>query len=88
MVISVLAEALLLAFIGGLIGSLLAWTFFDGFVASTGGGPNGQLIFELSVSPALVVLGIIWAIVIGLIGGLFPAVRAARLPVATALRAV
>jgi putative ABC transport system permease protein len=88
MVISVLAEALLLAFIGGLIGSLLAWTFFDGFVASTGGGPNGQLIFELSVSPALVVLGIMWAIVIGLIGGLFPAVRAARLPVATALRAV
>ncbi len=88
MVVSVLAEALLLALIGGLIGSLLAWLFFDGFVASTGVGPNGHLVFELSVTPALVTLGIIWAVVIGLIGGLFPAVRAARLPVATALRAV
>lgn len=88
MVVSVLAEALLLALIGGLIGSLLAWLFFDGFVASTGVGPNGHLVFELSVTPALVMLGIVWAVVIGLIGGLFPAVRAARLPVATALRAV
>jgi putative ABC transport system permease protein len=40
------------------------------------------------VTPALVTLGIIWACVIGVIGGLFPAIRAARLPVATALRAV
>ena len=88
MVVSVLAEALLLALIGGLIGSLLAWLFFDGFVASTGVGPNGHLVFELSVTPALVMLGIVWAVVIGLIGGLFPAMRAARLPVATALRAV
>lgn len=88
MVVSVLAEALLLALIGGLIGSLLAWLFFDGFVASTGVGPNGHLVFELSVTPALVVLGIVWSVVIGFIGGVFPAVRAARLPVATALRAV
>jgi putative ABC transport system permease protein len=48
----------------------------------------GQLVFELSVSPALVTIGIVWACAIGLIGGLFPAVRAARLPVAEALRAV
>lgn len=88
MVISVLVEALLLALIGGLIGSLLAWLFFDGFVASTGGGANGQLVFELSVTPLLVASGLCWALVIGFIGGLFPAVRAARLPVATALRAV
>jgi len=45
-------------------------------------------VFHLAVSPSLVVLGIIWACVIGLVGGLFPAIRAARLPVATALRAV
>lgn len=89
MVISVLAEALLLACIGGTIGTLLAWVFFNGHVvSSSGGGFAGQLIFELSVSPQLMAVGIVWACAIGLIGGLFPAVRAARLPVATALRAV
>lgn len=89
MVISVLAEALLLATIGGGIGALAAWLFFNGHAVSTGGGPAiGQLIFELTVSAQLIAIGIIWASAIGLIGGLFPAIRAARLPVATALRAV
>jgi putative ABC transport system permease protein len=90
MVLSVLAEALLLALIGGAIGALLAWLFFNGHVVSTsgGGGAATQLVFELTVSPQLVVVGITWACAIGLIGGLFPAVRAARLPVAEALRAV
>jgi putative ABC transport system permease protein len=89
MVISVLAEALLLALIGGSIGALLAWLFFNGDSVSTSGGSvGGHLIFELSVSGPLIATGIIWACVIGLLGGLFPAVRAARLPVATALRAV
>ena len=88
MVMSVLAEALLLALIGGVIGALIAWSFFNGNTVSTSGGGMGQLVFELSVDPQLMVLGIVWACVIGLIGGLFPAVRAARLPVATALRAV
>jgi putative ABC transport system permease protein len=90
MVMSVLTEALLLAFIGGVIGAAIAWLFFNGHQVSTsaGGAAGGHLIFELSVSPALIVTGILWAITIGLIGGLFPAVRAARLPVATALRAI
>jgi len=88
MVVSVLAEALLLAGIGGVIGAALAWLFFNGHAVSTGGAATGQLIFELSVSPQLVIVGIVWACVIGLLGGLFPAVRAARLPVATALRTV
>lgn len=89
MVMSVLAEALVLAFIGGAIGALLAWLFFNGHVVSTSaGGVGGHLIFELTVSSQLIVVGIVWACAIGLIGGLFPAVRAARLPVATALRAV
>jgi putative ABC transport system permease protein len=74
MVTSVLAEALVLALIGGVIGALLAWAFFNGNT--------------LSVSPQLMIFGIVWACVIGLIGGLFPALRAARLPVATALRAI
>jgi putative ABC transport system permease protein len=90
MVMSVLAEALLLALMGGAIGAAIAWLFFNGHQVSTsaGGQGVGHLIFELSVSPLLISIGIIWACVIGLIGGLFPAVRAARLPVATALRAI
>jgi putative ABC transport system permease protein len=88
MVISVLVEALLLAAIGGAIGAVIAWAFFNGNTVSTGGTAQGQLIFDLTVSPQLIVTGIVWAAVIGLIGGLFPAIRAARLPVATALRAI
>jgi putative ABC transport system permease protein len=88
-VISVFVEALLLALIGGAIGAFVAWLLFNGNSVDTlGGGFGGQLIFDLAVTPALIALGIIWACVIGVIGGLFPAIRAARLPVATALRAV
>jgi putative ABC transport system permease protein len=88
-VVSVFVEALLLALIGGSIGALIAWLLFNGHSVDTLGGTfGGQLIFDLAVTPGLVVLGIIWACVIGVIGGLFPAIRAARLPVATALRAV
>jgi putative ABC transport system permease protein len=88
-VISVFVEALLLAFVGGAIGAFIAWILFNGYsVNSVGGGFGGQLIFDLAVTPGLVTLGIIWACAIGVIGGLFPAIRAARLPVATALRAV
>ena len=88
MVMSVLTEALALALIGGVIGSLIAWLFFNGNTVSTSGGGMGQMVFELSVSPQLMVLGIVWACLIGVLGGLFPAMRAARLPVAMALRAI
>jgi putative ABC transport system permease protein len=88
-VVSVFVEALLLALIGGAVGAFIAWVLFNGHSVDTlGGGFGGQLIFDLAVTPALVTLGIIWACVIGVIGGLFPAIRAARLPVATALRAI
>jgi putative ABC transport system permease protein len=87
-VLSVLIEAILLSVMGALIGAGLAWLFFNGNVVSTLGSNFTQVVFRLSVSPSLVVLGILWACAIGLIGGLFPAIRAARLPVATALRAV
>jgi len=87
-VLSVLIEAMLLSVIGALIGAGLAWIFFNGNVVSTLGSNFTQVVFRLAVSPALVVLGIAWACAIGLIGGLFPAIRAARLPVAAALRAL
>jgi putative ABC transport system permease protein len=87
-VLSVLIEAMLLSIIGALIGAGLAWVFFNGNVVSTLGSNFTQVVFRLAVGPSLVVLGIAWACVIGLVGGLFPAIRAARLPVATALRAV
>jgi putative ABC transport system permease protein len=86
-VISVFVEALLLALLGGALGAVAAWLFFDGNIVSTSGGNVAQIVFALAFTPGLVAIGVIWACAIGLIGGLFPAVRAARLPVATALRA-
>jgi putative ABC transport system permease protein len=85
--LSVMIEALLLALIGGIIGASLAWLFFNGHSVSTLGGAFAQVVFELTVTPTLIATGIVWACVIGLLGGLFPALRAARLPVAEALRA-
>jgi putative ABC transport system permease protein len=58
-----------------------------GNVVSTSGGQVAQIVFALTLTPGLMAVGVIWAFAIGLIGALFPAVRAARLPVATALRA-
>jgi putative ABC transport system permease protein len=87
-VISVFVEALLLALTGGVIGAAIAWLFFNGNAANTLSGNFTQVVFRLSVTPDLIALGIIWAAAIGLIGGLFPAIRAARQPIATALRAV
>ncbi len=86
-VISVMLEALVLALIGAIIGSALSWIFFNGNAISTLGANFTQVVFKLTVTPELIALGIIWACVIGVIGGLFPAIRAARLPVAAALRA-
>jgi len=85
--LSVMIEALLLALIGGIIGASLAWLFFNGHSVSTLGGAFAQVVFQLTVTPALIATGVIWACIIGLLGGLFPALRAARLPVAEALRA-
>ncbi len=88
-VISVLAEALILSVAGALIGALCAWVLFNGHVSSMElSGLQAPVAYTMAVTPDLVVLGILWAIVIGLIGGLFPAIRAARLPIARALNAV
>ena len=86
-VVSVLAEALLLSILGALLGAAVAWLLFNGNALSTGGGEfNSDLSFRLLVGPSLFAVGIVWACVIGFLGGLLPAIRAARLPVAVALR--
>ncbi|HEX7185023.1 MAG TPA: ABC transporter permease [Thermoanaerobaculia bacterium] len=86
-VISVLAESLLLALIGGGVGAAVAWLAFDGFQTSTlNWSTFSQLSFSFAVTPPLIALGILCSLLMGLIGGLFPAIRAARLPVASALR--
>jgi len=88
-VFSVIFEALVLSVLGALVGAALAWAVFDGNTVSTiAGGSLSQVVFHLHIGSALIVLGIIWACVVGLIGGLAPAIRAARIPVAVALRAI
>jgi putative ABC transport system permease protein len=84
---SVLFEALLLALVGGLIGGGLAYLAFDGFRAATINWQSfSQVGFAFAVTPGLLIQGAVYSALIGLVGGLFPAIRAARLPVATALR--
>ena len=86
-VISVLMESLLLALMGGVIGATAAWWVFDGFRAATLNFTSfSQVAFAFDVSLSLLVRGIVFAMVIGLVGGLFPALQAARQPVANALR--
>ena len=86
-VVSVLVESLALALLGAVVGAGVAWALFGGNTISLGNG-TASLVFQMRVTPALLAVGVAWACTVGLIGGLFPAVRAARLPVATALRAV
>ena len=86
-VTSVLAEAILLSLIGGSIGAALAWFAFDGFQTATMNWQSfSQVAFAFAVTPALLGQALTFSIVMGLLGGLFPAWRAARLPVVTALR--
>lgn len=86
-VVSVLLESLALALVGGAIGAGLAYFLFNGLQTATMNFQSfSQITFAFMVTPALLVQGIIWATLIGLIGGLLPALRAARLPIAAALR--
>lgn len=87
--ISTLVESLILALIGGVIGALVAYVIFNGYSVSTLNFASfSQVVFDFAVTPDLLLQGVLFAIVIGFMGGLFPALRAARLPVATALREV
>ena len=85
-VVSVLAEAVLLALLGACAGGAIAWALFSGDTISLGGG-QGSLVTELAVKSATLVTGAVGAVTAGFLGALFPAVRAARMPVVTALRA-
>jgi putative ABC transport system permease protein len=86
-VVSLMLESLLLALVGGLIGGALAYLAFNNFHTSTMNFQSfSQITFAFRVTPELLVRGIVWSALIGLIGGLFPAIRAARMPIAAALR--
>ncbi|MXZ69969.1 MAG: ABC transporter permease [Acidobacteria bacterium] len=86
-VISVMLESLLLSVTGGVIGGSLAYLAFNGYQTATLNFQTfSQVAFSFLVTPSLAVQGIVIAVVMGFFGGLFPAIRAARLPVATALR--
>jgi putative ABC transport system permease protein len=83
---SVMTEALLLALAGGVLGALIAYTLFDNLSVSTLGQNFTQVVFNFKVTPQLVVRGLVIAVIIGMIGGFMPALRAARLPVTASLR--
>jgi putative ABC transport system permease protein len=86
-VVSVLAESLALAAIGGSIGGLLAYVAFNGYQTSTMNFSTfSQVAFAFQVTPQLLGMGLFYALAMGLVGGLFPALRAARLPIPSALR--
>ena len=86
-VLSVMLESLALALIGGVAGAAVAYFAFDGYKAATINWQTfSQIAFAFAVTPQLLISAILWAVTIGMIGGLFPAIRAARMPIAAALR--
>ena len=83
--VGTLVESLMLAVVGGALGALATFLIFDGLSASTLGASFTQVVFSFQLTPALAAEGLILALAVGLIGGLFPAVRAARLPIVAGL---
>ena len=85
--LSVMVEALFLASAGGLLGALIAYLGFNGMTVSTLNSASfSQLAFDFTVTPALITKGLTWSLALGAVGGLFPAVRAVRIPITVALR--
>ena len=83
--VGTLIESLTLAAIGGLIGALAEFFVFDGFTASTLGSSFTQVVFSFQLTPGLIAQGVVLALLVGLVGGLFPAIRAARMPIVAGL---
>ncbi len=84
---SVMVESLFLALVGGLIGGAIAYFGFNGFTASTLSNVTfSQIAFQFAVTPELLIAGVVLSVALGFVGGVFPAVRAIRLPVTVALR--
>ena len=86
-VFSVLAEAAVLSLIGGAIGGAIAYLAFNGYETATMNFQSfSQIAFAFAVTGKLLATAMIYALLMGLVGGLLPAIRAARMPVVTALR--
>jgi putative ABC transport system permease protein len=86
-VISVLTEALLIGLVGGVIGALISYFAFNGVRASTMNFTTfSQITFAFTVTPMVLVMGLVYALILGFVGGLLPSLRAARLPITTGLR--
>ena len=86
-IISVLTEALLIGLVGGVLGALISYFAFNGVRASTMNFTTfSQITFAFTVTPSVLVLGLVYALILGFVGGLLPSLRAARLPITTGLR--
>jgi putative ABC transport system permease protein len=85
--LSILGESMVLALVGGVLGGALAYIGFNGFQTSTMNWQTfSQVAFGFAVTPNLLMQGLTYALIMGLLGGVFPAIRAARLPISKALR--
>jgi putative ABC transport system permease protein len=84
--VGTLAESLLLAAIGGVLGAIATYLVFDGFTTSTLGAGFTQVVFSFRLTPGLIAQGLALALTVGLIGGLLPAIRAARMPIVQGLQ--
>ena len=86
-VISVMIEAVALAILGGALGASISYLAFNGYTASTLNNASfSQIAFDFAVTPEIIGTGLVWALGLGTIGGLFPALRAAWMPITAALR--
>ena len=86
-IVSVLLEALALGLLGGLLGGVLAWLIFNGLqVATLNYQTFSQVTFSFAVTATLLTGGIIFALAMGFFGGVIPAIRAAIMPITSALR--
>jgi putative ABC transport system permease protein len=85
--VSIVTESMVLAALGGLAGGLLAYVGFNGYQTATMNFQTfSQVAFAFAVTPSLLLQGLFYALAMGLVGGLAPAIRAARLPISSALR--